>query len=131
GLRREPERPVIELLSNTAHVHLLLNHLPTTAFSIGLVLFVLALANANEMLKKASLGIFVLVAGVTIATYTSGASGEAWLRGINVKSELPPNVLSAAIHEHADSALWATALMELTGFFSWLALWQWKSVKRL
>jgi hypothetical protein len=36
-----------------------------------------------------------------------------------------------AIREHEDAALWATLLMALTGFFSWLALWQWKTVKRL
>jgi len=122
---------VIELLTNTSHIHLLLNHVPTTAFSVGLMLFLIALANGSETLKKASLAIFVLVATVTIATYTSGSAAEAWLRGVGVKPELPPNVVSAAIHEHEDSALWATVLMELTGFFSWLALWQWKSVRKL
>jgi hypothetical protein len=68
---------------------------------------------------------------VTIGTYTSGSAAEAWLRGANVKSELPGNVVSAAIHAHEDSALWATVLMELTGFFAWLALWQWKSPRAL
>jgi len=122
---------VIAFLSNTAHIHVLLNHVPTTGFLIGLVLFLVGLANGNDTLKKTSLAIFVLVAAVTIATYTSGSAAEAWLRGTNPTSELPPNVLSAAIHEHEDSALWATAFMELTGFFSWLALWQWKSVRKL
>jgi len=122
---------VIEILSNTSHLHLLLNHVPTTAFFVGLVLFLVALVNGNETLKKTSLAIFVLVAAVTIATYTSGSAAEARLRGTGVRSELPPNVVSAAIHEHEDAALWATALMELTGFFAWLALWQWKSVTKL
>jgi hypothetical protein len=74
---------------------------------------------------------FFLIAAVTIATYTSGSAAEAWLRGTSPKPEFPINVMPAAIREHEDAALWATALMELTGFFSWLALWQWKSVKRL
>jgi hypothetical protein len=122
---------VIELLSNTSHVHLLLNHVPTTAFFAAVVLFVIGLLQGNDTLKKWGLAMFVVIAAITIATYTSGSAAEAWLRGTNVKSELPGSVVSAAIHEHEDSALWATVLMELTGFFAWLALWQWKSVRQL
>ena len=121
---------MIELLSNTSHVHLLLNHVPTTAFVVALVLYIVSLFNGSEALKKAGLAMFFLIAAVTIATYTSGSAAEAWLRGTNVKSEFPPDVVSAAIHEHEDAALWATALMELTGFLSWLALWQLKTVRR-
>lgn len=122
---------MFEILSNTSHVHLLLNHVPTTAFVAALVLFIVSLFTRSDALKKAGLAIFFLIAAVTIATYTSGSAAEAWLRGTSAKSELPPNVVAAAIHEHEDAALWATALMELTGFFSWLALWQWKTAKRL
>lgn len=120
-----------EVLSNTSHVHLLLNHVPTTAFTVALVLFVIGMINRSEVLRKAGLAMFFVIAGVAIATYTSGSAAEAWLRGTSPISELPPNVLSDAIHEHEDSALWATILMGLTGFFSWLALWQWKTVRRL
>jgi len=122
---------LLEILSNTSHVHLLLNHVPTTAFVVALALYIVSLFNGNEALKKAGLAMFFLIAAVSIATYTSGSAAEAWLRGTNAKSELPPNVISAAIHEHEDSALWATGLMLLTGFFSWLGLWQMKSVRRL
>jgi uncharacterized membrane protein len=122
---------VIDLLRNTSHVHLLLNHVPTTAFVVALVLYVVSLFNGNEALKKAGLAMFFLIAAVTIATYTSGSAAEAWLRGTSPKPEMPPNVMPAAIRVHEDAALWATALMELTGFFAWLALWQSKSVKRL
>ncbi len=122
---------MIEILSNTSHVHLLLNHVPTTAFTVALVLFIVSLFNGNEALKKVSLALFLVIAGVSIATYTSGSAAEAWLRGTNPMTELPPNVLSNAIHEHEDAALWATVLMAVTGFFSWLALWQWKSVRKL
>ena len=122
---------MFEILSNTSHVHLLLNHVPTTAFVVALVLYIVALFNGSEALKKAGLAMFFLIAAVAIATYTSGSAAEAWLRGVSPKSELPPDVLSSAIHEHEDAALWATGLMLLTGFFSWLALWQLKTVRRL
>src|SRR5437762_11651027 len=122
---------MFEILSNTSHVHLLLNHVPTTAFTVALVLFVAGLANGNETLKKASLALFFVIAAVSIATYTSGSAAESWLRGTNPMSELPPNVFADAIHEHEDAAPWATILMGVTGFFSWLSRWPWKTVKRL
>jgi uncharacterized membrane protein len=122
---------IYDILSNTSHVHLLLNHVPTTAFTVALALFVAGLAMRSDILKKASLALFLVIAAVAIATYTSGSAAEAWLRGTNAASELPPNVVSNAILEHQDAALWATILMGLTGFFSWLTLWQWKSVRRL
>jgi len=120
-----------DILSNTSHVHLLLNHVPTTAFTVALALFVAGLALRNDMLKRTSLALFLIISAVAIATYTSGSAAEAWLRGTNPMSELPPNVLSNAILEHQDAALWATLWMGVTGFFSWLTLWQWKSVRRL
>jgi hypothetical protein len=122
---------VFDILSNTAHVHLLLNHVPTTSFTVALVLFVVALGNGSELLKKASLALFVVIAAVSIATYTSGSAAEAWLRGASQTPAAPANVMLDAIREHEDAALWATLLMGLTGFFSWLALWQWRTVKRL
>jgi hypothetical protein len=122
---------IYDVLSNSSHVHLLLNHVPTTAFTVALVVFLIGMANRSEVLRKAGLAMFFVIAGVAIATYTSGSAAEAWLRGISPMSELPPNVLSDAIHEHEDAALWATVLMGLTGFFSWLSLWQWKTVRKL
>jgi len=122
---------IYEVLSNTSHVHLLLNHVPTTAFTVALVIFVIGLGTKSDVLRKAGLAMFFVIAGVAIATYTSGSAAEAWLRGTSPMTELPPHVLSNAIHEHEDSAFWATILMGLTGFFSWLSLWQWKTVRKL
>ena len=124
-------RALYDILSNTSHIHLLLNHVPTTAFTVALVLFIVGLGTKNDLLKKAGLGLFLVISAVAIATYTSGSAAEAWLRGTNPMTELPPNVLSNAILEHQDAALWATLFMGLTGFFSWLTLWQWKSVRKL
>jgi hypothetical protein len=59
---------VTEILSNPAHVHLVLNHVPTTAFSVGLVLYVIALLAGSDAMKKAGLAIFFMVAVVAIAT---------------------------------------------------------------
>jgi uncharacterized membrane protein len=115
---------MIESLSNPAHVHLLLNHVPTVGFGLALVLFAVALARKNDDLKRVALGMFFGVAVVAIATYLSGAAGEAVVKDL-------PDVSQTAIRAHEDAALLAFVFMEITGFFAWLALWQWRRVSKL
>lgn len=115
---------VIESLSNSAHVHLLLNHVPTVGFAIGIALFLGSLVHKNGHLERTSLGVFFAVAVVAIATYVSGNAAESLIKD-------RPGVSQAAIRAHEDAALLAFAFMEITGFFSWLALWQWRRLSRL
>jgi uncharacterized membrane protein len=121
---------MLAILENTAHVHLLLNHVPTIGFGIGLLLFLAGLVAKSDVLKRTSLVLFFLVAVVAIATYVSGNAAEAVLAGTG-RPDFPPGVSPAAIRAHEDAALVAFALMELTGFFAWLALWQWRRVEKL
>jgi hypothetical protein len=118
---------VLEVLENSAHVHLLLNHVPTIGFAIGLLLFLAGLVAKSDVLKRTSLVMFFVVAVVAIATYVSGNAAEAVLTGSG-RTDFPPGVSPAAIRAHEDAALVAFALMEATGFFAWLALWQWRRV---
>jgi membrane-associated protease RseP (regulator of RpoE activity) len=118
---------VIEILENTAHVHLLLNHVPTIGFGIGLLLFLAGLVAKSDVLKRTSFVMFFIVAVVAIATYVSGSAAEAVIIGTG-RTDFPPGVSPAAIRVHEDAALLAFASMELTGFFAWLALWQWRRV---
>jgi hypothetical protein len=122
---------MIELLSNSAHVHLLLNHVPTVGFGLGLALFIVSVLARNVGVQKTSLGIFFLVAVVTIATYVSGNGAESILRGTAQAAAYPAGVFPAAIRAHEDAALLGMALMEITGFFAWLGLWQWRRLSKL
>jgi hypothetical protein len=117
----------MEIIANTAHVHLLLNHVPTIGFGIGLLLFLAGLVGKSDVLKRTSLVLFFVVAVVAIATFVSGNAAEAVLTGTG-RTDFPPGVSPAAIRAHEDAALLAFGLMEVTGFFSWLALWQWRRV---
>jgi hypothetical protein len=118
---------VFEVLENSAHVHLLLNHVPTIGFAIGLLLFLAGLVAKSDVLKRTSLVMFFVVAVVAIATYVSGNAAEAVLTGSG-RTDFPPGVSPAAIRAHEDAALLAFVLIEATGFFAWLALWQWRRV---
>ena len=88
---------------NLAHVHLLLNHFPTIGFGIGL---------------------FFLMALVTIAVYISGSAAQNLLHN-------RPDVAPGLVRAHEDAAFWALVFMELTGFIAWLGLWQFHLIKRL
>jgi hypothetical protein len=108
------------------HVHLLLNHVPTVGFVIGLMLFVSSLIARNAELKRASLVVFVGIALVTIPTYVSGNAAAEALCGGGAKAPActDPGVSKSLIQTHEDAALLAFAAIVLTGAFAWLGLWQ-------
>lgn len=106
------------------HIHLLLNHFPTIGFIIGLCLFVAALIARSDHLKQASLVLFVGIALITIPTYVTGNAAQA---------QIPENagISTRLIEMHEGAALWALILMEITGGFAWLGLWQYRRELRL
>jgi hypothetical protein len=115
---------MFEMLSNPAHVHMWLNHVPTVGFGVALALFVVARLKRHDDLTRAGLVMFFVVAVVAIAAYLSGNAAEAVVQG---RSDIAPR----AVRAHEDAALLAFAFMEMTGFLAWLALWQWRRVPRL
>ena len=67
---------MLDLLSNPAHVHLWLNHVPTVGFGAALILFVVAGLRKHDVLIQTGLVMFFVVAAVAIATYLSGNAAE-------------------------------------------------------
>ena len=113
---------------NLAHAHLLLNHLPTIGFGIGLAIYIAAYFGKSDLLKKAGLVIFFLVAVMAIPTYVTGSAAE---RVLCPELKCPPEISAVMIRRHEDAALYAFILMEVTGFFAWLGLWQARRLTRL
>src|SRR5258708_6474775 len=103
---------------NPAHIHLLLNHLPTIGFGVGLLLFVAALFGKSDELKRACLVIFFVTAALTITTYVSGNDAQEAIRETS-------GVSTSLIDTHETAALLAFVCMQITGFFAWLGLWMW------
>jgi len=104
---------------NVVHLHLLLNHIPTVGFGIGVVLFVGALVAKSGDVKRAALSILFLTGAVTILTYVTGSDAKAAVAST-------PDVSTAQIDAHETAALVAFAFMQATAFFSWLGLWTWR-----
>jgi len=106
---------------NLAHAHLLLNHFPTIGFGIALCIYLGAFLSKSDSLKRVGLVLFFLVALIAIPTYMTGGGAE---RHLCPELKCPETISPAFIRIHEDWALFAFALMEITGFFAWLALWQ-------
>lgn len=106
-------------LVNPAHLHLLLNHVPTVGTVIGVGLLLLSLVRKNEHLKHVSLEVFFIVALATLPAYLTGVAAQASVEGRE-------GVTQAFIDLHHDAALAAFVLMNITGAFAWLALWQFR-----
>ena len=108
------------------HLHLLLNHVPTVGFGIGVAMFVLGLAGRSNDLKQASLVIFVGVALITIPTYVTGNAAQVHLqaRGEVSDGKTEGMVTLSLIETHEGAAFLALGFMEVTGALAWLTLWR-------
>lgn len=102
---------------NVAHLHLLLNHVPTVGSVVALGLLLLALVRRDEGLKHAGLEVIFAIAVLTLPVYISGVAAYRELRD-------QPELSEVAVLLHQDAALAGFALTEFTGFVAWAGLWQ-------
>jgi hypothetical protein len=102
---------------NLAHLHLLLNHVPTLGSVVALGLLLLALVRRDEPLKHAGLEVLFVIAVLTLPVYMSGVAAHQKLRA-------QPEISDDAMRVHQDAALAGFAVTEFAGFVAWIALWQ-------
>src|SRR5262249_37702774 len=65
---------------NVAHLHLLLNHVPTVGSVVALGLLLLALVRRHEPLTHAGLEVVFAIAVLTLPAYMSGLGAQQKLR---------------------------------------------------
>jgi hypothetical protein len=106
------------------HIHLLLNHFPTIGYIIGGGLFLLALIVRSDDLKRASLVVLLGISLLAIPAYMSGNGAETAIKSL-------PGISKSLIGAHESAALVGIALMEFTGAFAWLGLWQFRRLARI
>ncbi len=93
---------------NWPHLHLLLNHVPVMGVPFGFLLLAVALARRSLELTKASLGVFAVVALVTIPVYLAGEPTEEVVEHL-------PGISESLIEEHEESALVSLVAIEILG----------------
>ena len=102
---------------NLAHLHLVMNHVPTVGAVAALGLLLLGFVRRNDHHKHAGLEVLFVVAVLTLPVYVSGVAAYREIREL-------PEISADATGMHQDAALLGFAVMELAGFVAWVALWQ-------
>jgi hypothetical protein len=102
---------------NIAHLHLLLNHVPTVGAVVALGLLIVAFVRRDETLKLAGLEVLFAIAVLTLPVYMSGVAAHQKLKN-------QPGISDNAMRVHQDAALDGFMVTEFAGFLAWIALWQ-------
>ena len=114
--------------SNWAHVHLLLNHVPSLGVIFGLLWLGIAVLRRNDEWKRAALWTFVGAALLTIPTYLTGEPAEHFLENL-------PGVdfsqIEGHIEEHEEAALFSLIAVEVLGLVSLAGLFLSRGSSRL
>jgi hypothetical protein len=105
---------------NLAHLHLVINHVPTVGSVAALGLLLLGFVRRNDHLKHVGLEVLFVIAVLTLPVYVSGVAAHGELADRPEFSESSDD----AIKVHHDAALIGFTVMELAGFVGWVALWQ-------
>ena len=108
---------------NVAHLHLLLNHVPTVGGIIAVGILVMGFVRRSEPMKYVALEVLFAVAVITLPAYMTGAAAYSHIRKM-------PGISESAVSIHQDVALWGFTWLEFTGFVAWVALWQARRVGR-
>jgi uncharacterized membrane protein len=108
---------------NLAHVHIVLNHIPSLGCVAGLLFLGVAIRTKNEALKKFSFQFLVLIALSLLPTYITGAEAQRFVRKL-------PDVVPGMIQVHENAAMLTLIGMIITGTFAWFGLWEFRRFSR-
>jgi hypothetical protein len=111
-------------IMNAAHIHFLLNHIPTVGYGLAFAVFLAGFIWKHEYLTRVGLVLIFLVALASIPTYLSGSAAMQML-------ESHPEISQDIIQAHEDAVIPAWAFMMFSGFAAWMALWQFRITRRL
>jgi uncharacterized membrane protein len=107
-------------MMNSAHFHLVVNHLPIIFPIAGLIVLAIGIGFKVEMVKRTAYFLFIIGAVSAAMAMNSGEGAEEIVEELSgVSHEL--------IHEHEEKAESMAILSYLIGLFSLVALWaSWK-----
>jgi uncharacterized membrane protein len=102
---------------NTAHIHLMITHLPIVGAFIGLLILAFAYLKKDANVKTAAYLVFVVCAiGASIA-YATGEGAEEVVENL-------PGVLESAMETHEDAAMYSLVSMIALGVMSIIGIIQ-------
>src|SRR3954469_16536648 len=100
---------------NLAHVHIVLNHVPSLGSVAGLLLLAAGIYKKDEGIKQFAYGVLVLISMAVLPTYITGAESQK----IVSKS---PTFSAGMVQLHQNAAMITLLCMTFAGMFAWLAM---------
>jgi hypothetical protein len=104
---------------NLAHVHIILNHVPSLGSIAGLVLLIAGIYRKDEVIKQSAFFVLVLITMAVLPTYISGAEAQR----IVAKS---PSYSAGMVQLHQNAAMITLLTMTAAGMFAWFGLWEYR-----
>jgi len=108
---------------NLAHVHIVINHVPSLGSVVAVCLLLFAIVKRNDALKKITLQLLVAISLMALPTFMTGNASQAILQNQS-------DVTKGLIQAHENAAIWTLTLMCITGTFAWFGLWQFRRFSR-
>jgi hypothetical protein len=106
-----------EELMNLAHVHIILNHIPSLGSIACLCFLAAAIYTKNDTLKKYTLVALVLIALTVLPTYVTGTEALRIVRN-------QPAMSRPMVEIHQNAAMVTLLMMTITGTLAWFGLWE-------
>ncbi|HLH30461.1 MAG TPA: hypothetical protein VKY31_04620 [Terriglobia bacterium] len=102
---------------NLAHVHIILNHVPSLGSIAGLLLLAWGIYKKDEAVKQFAYGVLVLITMAVLPTYITGAEAQLIVN----KS---PTYAPGMVQLHQNAAMITLLCMTAAGMFAWFGLWE-------
>jgi hypothetical protein len=108
---------------NLAHVHIVLNHVPSLGSIAGLLLLAVGIYRKDEAIKQFAYGVLVLITMAVLPTYISGAEAQRMV-------EKNPSFAAGVFQMHQNAAMITLLTMTAAGMFAWFGLWEYRRHSR-
>jgi hypothetical protein len=108
---------------NSAHIHIILNHVPSLGSIAGLLLLAVGIHKKDETIKQFAFGVLVLITMAVLPTYVTGAEAQRMI----VKN---PTYFAGQVQLHQNAAMITLLCMTAAGMFAWFAMWEYRRRNR-
>jgi hypothetical protein len=102
---------------NLAHIHIVLNHVPSLGSIAGLLLLAAGIYKKDEAIKQFGYAVLVLITMAILPTYVTGAEAQRMV----VKN---PSYAAGEVQRHQNAAMITLLCMTAAGTFAWFAMWE-------